>query len=573
MPGELESAPETDVGPETGSKKDKGGESFDICAKCNKKCRYLDDSHDDCMRCRGKSHLCELCPKMGPKAKDRFLEWSRTSSQQSKVPESSQKFLTQEDLSSFGKNLAESMANSMQNVFMQLIPTIPKVVPAVGSTSRSLRTGGPAVGPNLPSEARVETTRAVGTTVSTNAAQVEIEIDTPEGQFDDEDIESVCSERSWDNKRKKRDDDDEIDDDDEQLETDSCLDPRDKAEGAALSQSENEKYVNTIAKMISVLDISEAKIDKASSGKIKSSRAKSAKPRALLPFDSSHREAVDKIWKSDVNDICTYKKATKDRYKVIPTDYDKYLKFADLNDDYLMVGLEKNDVKTHVKKPKLKDKKLTAIENKAKHIEVQAQIGMACAVTQSWLTQYMAEQIEKIESVLEASLEPKDFQAITERIDFETIKDVASISQDACLDQLDLQARETAVAKGIRRSMWVQETSWHEAIKAKIQKLPTVGDGSMCGPQLPKILEAYRTTKKATDAAETVQSAGRGKRGRGRGRGGGPPAKTMRLDLSRINFGRGDRGFRRGGRGGPRGGSSGSRTVVNTQANSGNYQG
>ena len=615
-----------DAAPSSADPPEQSSKDFALCPSCKVNYRYHDDSHSDCMRCRGPKHLCSLCVTMGPKSKERFLEWARKGESSSKSKkgksqgnsggESSQptpqpQSLTQSDLLTFGKVLSESMASSMKSIFENFNPLLTPqqssglgTPPGESSAGSWHRTAGHSAPPGEstvgPTSTPTSSHRSPSGELSTGSlppsakaggssgpkggsrsvrlalhdlpstppgpSQVELECDTPEdptllGPDDDDDDGSVKSLRTWDNKRNKG----LIDEDEEDME--SVLDPEDKVEGAPLSAGETEKYVNTLTKVIEALEISDAKVENKSAGRIKSSRSKLHTPKALLPLDESHKETIDRIWKSNVADISTYKKVTRSRYKIVEDDYNKYMKYAEITDEHLVIELERSGVKVQVKKPKIPDKDLSHIEVRAKNIEMQSQLGMACAVTQSWFLQYLSEQIEKVECVLRAGLNPDDYKVISDQVDFKTMREVSSLAQDACMDQLDLQAREAANSKGIRRSLWLDQTKLNPAVKTKLKRQPTVGDGTLCGPQLKSVLEAYRLTLKALDASETghvsKSSGNPNKRPRGGGRGGGPPAKLMRLNFGRMGqFGRGRgglRGFGRGGSSGARGGRGGGR--------------
>ena len=77
-------------------------------------------------------------------------------------------------------------------------------------------------------------------------------------------------------------------------------------------------------------------------------------------------------------------------------------------------------------------------------------------------------------------------------MDLASLVDVSILAQDAAMDALDLQAREAAEAKWIRRSLWVDQTAWPRMVKGAIKRFPIVGDGSICEPLLKEKLESYR---------------------------------------------------------------------------------
>ena len=221
----------------------------------------------------------------------------------------------------------------------------------------------------------------------------------------------------------------------------------DREEGNSLSTTESEDYVNSIGKIIATLQITDAVTTEKSKGRIVSSRCKDKKPQALLPFDVNHKAVIDSIWKKDPNHISLYKKSTKDRYKLVEDDYAKYLKVASVSDEYLVQELEKAGVKVQVRNPKLPDKNVATIESKVAHMETQSQLGMACAISQSWMLQYVSSQLNTLEKVLAKELSQDEIKSIYNQVDIKSVIDVTGLAQDAALDALDLQAREAAEAK------------------------------------------------------------------------------------------------------------------------------
>ena len=57
-----------------------------FCPKCKTRYLYNDDPHNECMRCRGRQHSCEMCPDMGNKCKERYNIWIAQQTSVTTVP-------------------------------------------------------------------------------------------------------------------------------------------------------------------------------------------------------------------------------------------------------------------------------------------------------------------------------------------------------------------------------------------------------------------------------------------------------------------------------------------------------
>ena len=516
---------------------DRHGKDENFCQKCNLHYFYRDDSHAECMRCRGVDHSCDLCAHMGPRSKERTLEWLKKAKKTSNT-------VSFADLENFGKSLTSRFESLLSNI---LVPATPASSRVVGDGSNG---AGQAAGVNPPMPG---TSSGVVQADRTRSAEIILE-------EDDDDDDEVRS--SWDYKR----DDRSVLDDLESIPEDSAA-----AEGAPLSGGESEHFVAALTKIINELSISDATTSDRSKSRIKSSRCADKGPQALLPFDVNHEEIVDRIWQKAPGEIPLYRKATKDRYKLTESAYEKYLRNAKVSDEYLIQELEKTGLKVQVRNPKLPNKDLAPIERKLSNIEIQAQLGMSCAVTQSWLMQYITSQISKIDVSLQAFLSPEDYAELNSKMDLKFLSEVSVLAQDAALDHLDLHARMAAEAKWSRRVLWVDQTRWAGTLKTSIKRFPTVGDGTLCGPQLKQKLESYRLTCKALEASANVTQ---NKRGRGTGqvkrdRPVAPqfqPSKRPAFDNRQPTYrGRGRAGYsNRGGfRGAARGSSASQRGDVN----------
>jgi hypothetical protein len=298
-------------------------------------------------------------------------------------------------------------------------------------------------------------------------------------------------------------------------------------QGGAPGQGKNlDDYVTTMARVIRELGIEGAETNPLKKSTIVSSRCKDKAAQALLTFDDNHVAVVNQVWKGNAADLSVYKKVTKDRYKFVEKDYQQYLKVGRVKDEYLVHELEKAGVKVQAKSPKLPNATLTQIERKVAHIEAQSQLGMGCAVAQSWMLQFLTTRIGEIETIIAENSRGN----LAERLDLTHLKQVAVLAQDAALDNLDLQARQAAEAKWIRRSVWVDLTRWPASVKTAVKSFATVGDGSICGPALKDQLESYRLTTKALEAAATPAKPVRDRKRTGpQGSNMGPPQKMPRM--------------------------------------------
>ena len=54
-------------------------------------------------------------------------------------------------------------------------------------------------------------------------------------------------------------------------------------------------------------------------------------------MDEHHRTIIDGVWKSDPAQIGLYRKAMWDRYKLVESDFLKYLKSSKIRDKYFLV--------------------------------------------------------------------------------------------------------------------------------------------------------------------------------------------------------------------------------------------
>jgi hypothetical protein len=363
----------------------------------------------------------------------------------------------------------------------------------------------------------------------------EFKEDDEEGE--DEDSHSQVS--SWNYKRQNRDQSEcyaesVIDDDqDKNIKVEPTSGKEEKATA---------RFVAALTNAIKDLNIDEAETSEGVVSSLMSTRCSGKKASAQVPFKKEHIELVDKIWDKDPADLGVYKKETVDRYRVTETHYKKYLQRAKL-DTHLVHELQRCGIKM-AKKPRLPDKVLAPIEAKLKSIEMQGQLGISCAVSQSWLIEHASTQILKLQGILKDCLSEKDYDGLIDKVNIDNIRESLVMAQDGALDTLDLQLREVANATMLRRTMWLDNTSWSDAIKNEVKRFPISGEGSLCGPKLKDTLESLRLTSKALDAAEAVPNVSAKKDNRKRGLsqgGGGGPAKKMHFNANRM-YDRGNRG-------------------------------
>jgi hypothetical protein len=478
---------------------------------------------------------------MGTRARDRFSEWV----QKHKSERKQQTAVTYADLDRFGKSMTDKFADMIKNF---LTPA------SAGGVQTGSNGDGRAAVVNPPANSgNVTDTRATVTETTANDVEVvagpsgrgsretlQPELEPELELYEDDEDDNLSS---WDFKRDGRSEAD-LD-----LDRMSVL-----GEGTVMSHSESDKFVDVLSKIVEALDISDASSVAPLKSKIQSSRCVDKRPQVLLPFDTNHVEIVQKIWSKDPSDIPLYKKVTKDRYKLTETDYNRFLKHAKLEEDYLVHELERSGLKVQIKNPKLPNRDMAVVEKKLSCIEVQSQLEMSCAVTQSWMLQFIQSQVSQLDHMLREKLAEAAYDDMSAQFDFKLLEEVCMLSQDAALDSLDLAARITAEAKWLRRSMWVDQTSWAATLKNSVKRFPTVGDGTLCGPQLKDKLEAYRLTSKALDASEAA-SKSQNRRDRDRERSAQvkrgksdsfrePPPKRMQHD--RSSWGTRGRGRGRG---------------------------
>ena len=506
-----------------------------LCPKCNFHFLYDDDSHGECMRCRGPDHSCSLCSEMGRKSLERVTDWlsrsckSSNNNNNSNVATkgvshtSNRQQLPQErpvsfsDLKEFGDSLKSFVADMLKD---RSTPSSQGYVQVQNPGILAPREG--------PSTAN-KTSSGSNPSRVTQASYTELSLHPSPDTDEDDDDDEVRSVRStWDYKRAN---DPDVEDDDDI----GSVAPSEQEEGEQISHNQSEHYVSMISELIETLEIDDAIRTSKSKSKITSSRCKDEKPKALLPLDENHKQIIDKIWEKNPSEIPGNKRSTKERYKMVDQDFDKYLTASRVKDEYLVQELEKSGIKVLVKHPKIPSKPLQSVDAKVGKIENQSLLGIACSVSQSWMLQYITTQVQKLEKILTQGMQPENFKALNDQVDLKKLTEMSILAQDAALDNLDLQARQAAGSKWVKRSLWVDQTKWASSIKDAVKQFPTTGDGTLCGPNLKDKLESYRLTSKALEASHfggTFKGKSQGKRGRSSGppKPNPPPTKRFRFD-------------------------------------------
>lgn len=480
---------------------------YQICGKCKVHFLYNDDSHDFCMRCRGYGHTCELCSEMGTMSKSRVKDWESKYPAGVPPPPKPPVPVTFDDLATFKSDLKSDFRSMFSDMF-------------------SLHGNMAAAGADHPatviqSSANCPATVShppVSTQAHPNLAVEEAEILLcPTDR--DSDGDSMRS--SWDHKRGPETA--------SVAQSEAHSEAGDSVEGLPLSQTASDSYVDALTRIIHALQISDAVTTTKTPNRIVSSRGTTKRAGAFLPFDADHRDIVDKIWNGDPGAIPLYRLSAKSRYKIVDKDFGAYLQPARIVDEYLVQELEQAQIKVQVKTPKLPNPELASVDRRAAYIEQQSLLGMSCNVSQSWMLQYLTQQLTQLDSYCRHNLASDQYTDLAANCDLASMSEVCVLAQDATLDSLDLHARQAAEAKWVRRSLWVDQTRWAPSIKTAVKRFPTIGDGTLCGPPLKAKLESYRLTSKALAATASLaaprkQSGGPLKR-RAESSGGPPPKR------------------------------------------------
>ena len=212
----------------------------------------------------------------------------------------------------------------------------------------------------------------------------------------------------------------------------------------------NSDYVDILTKMFASLDIQKAVLD----ADITSSRVQERAPKVLLPLADCHKEIISKVWERDSSSLAVFK-AILDRTlrhcHLVEQDFECYCKMGSL-DKILVHALRRDGVPTTSVKgksepmSKLPSSDSTRLEQRAWKIEHQSLAGLACSSVQSWLLEYLTQQVEMLDTYLKENFETV-YEQIVNKMGIDVIPRTIVLAQDAALDLMDLWARAAANAK------------------------------------------------------------------------------------------------------------------------------
>ncbi len=105
------------------------------------------------------------------------------------------------------------------------------------------------------------------------------------------------------------------------------------------------------------------------------------------------------------------------------------------------------------------------LDKKVWNAEKEAHMAMSCVVSQSWLLQVAHNQIGKLNSYLKNMLDENSYSKVREVADLDDLGNIVQVAQDACMDVLDLEAKQVANLKVARRQLWLRKTRWSDDVK------------------------------------------------------------------------------------------------------------
>jgi hypothetical protein len=91
---------------------------------------------------------------------------------------------------------------------------------------------------------------------------------------------------------------------------------------------------------------------------------------------------------------------------------------------------------------------------------------------------------------------------MNEAVNLENLSNALVQAQDAALDTLDLEARQTFFVKSARRHLWLLPTRWDNDVRDVIESFPIGGEGVLCGPRLTETLKDYKLADEALEVTE-----------------------------------------------------------------------
>ncbi len=158
----------------------------------------------------------------------------------------------------------------------------------------------------------------------------------------------------------------------------------------ALESKSVDRYIDVVMQAIKKLEIKGDEVTELENPLMDTTTKAGSRGKAMLPLNNQQRERIDRVWYREKWSTPTLSAVTKGRFKIAEADYEKYFKVGSLScekDNLLLHSLEHTGYKLG-KVPKHCLKAFTDIEAKTKVIEGRSVLGMAGAVSVSWLIHY-----------------------------------------------------------------------------------------------------------------------------------------------------------------------------------------
>lgn len=308
-----------------------------------------------------------------------------------------------------------------------------------------------------------------------------------------------------------------------------------------------ELYYAAVKEAVRIIPIKGAEDVQADELEIQTSRYKPSKARMDLPLAKVHKKVIDQIWnKKKLDSLSVCNPSALAKYRIVDEDYNKYFKPSTL-DSHLKYELGRANKSFKMAKPTLPDKNMNKLDVKMAKTEKQALLSMSTAVSQSWLLQAVSQELKGLKAFLQDNLAPESYEEVMKVHNLDTVSNMVTMSQDAAVEMLDLQAREAANMKQARRQLWLHNTKWSPDVKEMIRTSPVSGDGQLCGDKLVTILDDFKQVNRHLDGTdgllripETVTEVNKYQPAKGQkrqnfssgsGASGGPVFKKPRLEM------------------------------------------